>query len=74
MTSNLTMCSLLLSAHINAPMADPWVRRSGHADCGTDDVDVCGEVLFKGAFLGAFTEVWPATIADSLVAGGVKAI
>jgi len=39
-----------------------------------DDVDVCGEVLFKGAFSGAFTEVWPATIADSLVAGGVKAI
>jgi hypothetical protein len=39
-----------------------------------DDVDVCGEVLFKGTFSGAFMEVWLATIADSLVAGGVKAI
>jgi hypothetical protein len=39
-----------------------------------DNVDVCGEVLSKGAFSGAFMEVWPAMIADSLVAGGVKVI
>jgi len=33
-----------------------------------------GRYFSKAAFSGAFTEVWPATIVDSLVAGGVKVI
>jgi len=33
-----------------------------------------GRYFSKAAFSGAFAEVWPATIVDSLVAGGVKAV